>query len=133
MARLLAVDEAIWPTRAICFAQHPGVLETPEGPVRYDAGDPIITDATGKWVTSLDYVKRYYKPTKGIKFGEEGEYVKDAQNVLVLQLLGVKRLEFPNGKGTLSGKAGDWLVDYGNGEFSIVSKERFEELYQLRS
>lgn len=120
-------------TRIIRFAQAAGVLETPEGPVRYDAGDPIIADATGKWVASLDYVKRYYKPMKDIKFGEDGEYVKKAQTVLVLQLSDVKRLEFPNGKGSLRGKTGDWLVDYGNGEFSIVGKERFNDFYELKS
>lgn len=120
-------------SRVIRFAPNPGVLETSEGPVRYDAGDPIIADAAGQWVTSRDYVRRFYKPVKGVEFGEDGEYIKDNQDVLVLQLSGVNRLEFPGGKGSLCGKEGDWIVDYGNDQFSIVSKDRFDDLYELKS
>jgi hypothetical protein len=119
-------------TRMIRFAEGSGILETPEGPVRYDAGDPIISDATGEWVTSRAYVERFYKPPNGKQFGKDGAYIKLPQDVLVLQLSSDRRLEFPSGKGSLNGKIGDWLIDYGAGEFSIVSKDRFEELYELK-
>jgi hypothetical protein len=33
----------------------------------------------------------------------------------------------------LSGVAGDWIVDHGDGDLAVVSADRFEDYYQLMS
>lgn len=119
--------------RRLRFAQAPGILQTQEGPVCYAVGDPIIEEPEGSWPAGRTYVERFYRPQQGLTMGQDGDYTKESQNVLVLQLKDVKRLDMPNAKGVLRGKAGDWLVDYGQGEFSIVGAAQFSQLYELDS
>ena len=35
------------------------------------------------------------------------------------------------GRGALFGKAGEWLVDYGRGDLSIVADKQFETYYEV--
>ncbi len=118
--------------RSAIFARSPGILQTNEGPVRYGAGDVVLRDENGNsWPVSRAYLDRFYEPTGATVFGVDGNYVKARQEVLALQLLEDRRLDLPSGRGMLRGKAGDWIVDYGGGELSIVSASQFPELYEL--
>jgi hypothetical protein len=37
----------------------------------------------------------------------------------------------PGAIGILTGEAGDWIVDYGDGDLAVVSGARFEVSYDL--
>ena len=114
------------------IARHPGIIRTPEGPVRYEAGDAISNYETGlNWAISKSYFEKYYEPSDGYKFGTDGIYQKKPQTVLVFELQQTRRLDFRDGRGVLFGEKGDWMVDYGNGELSIVRKDQFTNLYEL--
>jgi PGDYG protein len=80
---------------------------------------------------SKSYFEKYYEPSDGYKFGTDGIYQKKPQTVLVLELQQTRRLDFRDGRGVLFGEKGDWMVDYGNGELSIVRKDHFNDLYEL--
>ena len=118
--------------RDVVFATSNGILQTPEGPVRYNAGDALVADSNEhQWPVSLAYFEKYYLPSSGIKMGTDGRYMKMPHTVRALKLPDNRRLDLSNGRGLLLGKKGDWIVEYGNGELSIVSAGQFPLLYEL--
>lgn len=118
--------------RKVNFANYSGILQTPDGPVRYNIGDPIITEANGfRWPVSKMFFDKHYRPEGMTIAGSDGNYSKMRQEVICLELFEEKRLDLSNGKGILYGRAGDWMIDYGNGDLSIVSKDQFPRLYEL--
>jgi hypothetical protein len=40
-------------------------------------------------------------------------------------------VDLSGGRGTLSGSAGDWLVQYGSGDAAVVGNEIFAQTYEL--
>jgi hypothetical protein len=114
------------------IARQPGIIRTPEGPVRYETGDAITNIETGQnWAVGKSYFERYYEPSRRHKFGIDGIYRKKSQTVLVLELQQTRRIDFKDGRGILFGVKGDWLVDYGEGEMSIIQRDQFFSLYTL--
>ena len=63
--------------------------------------------------------------------GMDGTYTKKAQIVQALQLTDSRRLDLSRGRGILIGKKDDWLVEYEDGEMSIVGNEKFSNLYKI--
>ena len=47
------------------------------------------------------------------------------------QLWSNRTVVLSGGRGALSGKTGDWLVDYGCGDLSLVSERLFESYYKV--
>jgi hypothetical protein len=118
--------------RPFVIARQPGIIRTPEGPVRYEAGDAITNIETGQnWAVGKSYFERFYEPSGRHKFGTDGIYRKKPQTVLVLELQQTRRVDFRDGRGVLFGEKGDWMVDYGNGELSVVRKDQFKNLYEI--
>ena len=118
--------------RSIEFASSPGVLDTPEGPVRYSEGDAIVRGDNGElWPVNREYVQKSYTPSKGVEFGSNGAYAKASQIVTVLQMSDITRIDLHDCKGILTGVAGDWLVEYSRGDIAVVGRTQFERLYEL--
>ena len=114
------------------IASRPGIIRTPEGPVRYETGDALTNIESGlNWVVGKRYFEKYYEPSGRHKFGTDGIYRKKLQTVMVLELQENKRIDFKDGRGILFGVKGDWLVDYGEGEMSIIQRGQFFSLYTL--
>jgi hypothetical protein len=114
------------------FAAAPGVLATGEGDVRYDAGDAIVTGAAGDtWpVPRARFVATYdaVPPTPG---GAAGTYRKRVAVVHARRMDAPFAVTLSDGRGTLSGAAGDWLVEYAPGDLAVVDGAIFATTYEL--
>jgi hypothetical protein len=118
--------------REVRFASVPGVCETREGPARYEAGDALVTGEAGEtWCTPRAYFDEHYEPVAPTAAGQDGAYAKRRQQVLSCQLRAARRIPLSHSRGILSGRAGDWVVDYGDGNLSIVSADLFPRYFTL--
>lgn len=119
-------------TRKVKFAVANGVLETREGPVRHQKGDALVTGDDGeRWPVTLALFRKTYEPVGDYTFGQDGAYRKIQRNASALRLAGPRSFALSRGRGALSGKAGDWILDYGRGDLSIVAEKQFEAYYEL--
>ena len=110
------------------FAAQPGVLETLEGPVRYAQGDALLVGASGeRWPVRRDFFLRIYAAVAPTVQGQGGIYRKVFQPVWAVRLEEDACVTVAGGH--ISGKPGDWLVQYGEGEYGIVAADIFAETY----
>jgi hypothetical protein len=115
----------------VVFARQEGELGSLEGPNRYRPGDALITGCTGsRWCVALDRFGAKYAPVPPTETGQDGRY--RARPIPVL----AKRMDTPftvarcTGGDVLQGTAGDWLLQYGAGDFGIADAGRFAEVYR---
>jgi len=115
----------------VCFAKSDGELVSQEGLNRYSAGDAMITGSTGnRWIVSRDRFDARYEPVAMVKAGEDGAYRNKRIPVLAMQIHEPFSINRSAGGDRLRGGAGDWLMQYGQQDFGIVEKNRFELVYQ---
>lgn len=113
------------------FADSNGICQTLEGPVPYVKGDAIMTGLAGEhWPIAIDYFLTTYEPVPPTQTGSHGQYRKRKIIVWVMELKMAATVELSSGA-TLSGVAGDWLVQYEAGSFGIVEKKVFSMTYQI--
>lgn len=118
--------------RSVSFATSDGVHTTPEGPVRYQAGDAIVTGEIGEtWPVSRGVFAASYGPVGDVVMGQPGRYLKQPKDVLAVQIRSQGRIDLSDGRGLHTGKKGDWIVDYGNNDLAIVSDAVFERTYEV--
>src|SRR6478735_6970199 len=99
-ARRVVKDEAV----SVEFAAAAGELMSLEGPNRYAPGDAIVTGASGeRWVVSRERFDAKYLPEGGIARSAHGD--------------------------TLTGDAGDWVMQYAPGDYGVVKAARFAKVY----
>jgi len=116
----------------VTFARQPGTIETREGAVAFEAGDAICTGVEGeRWPITRARFEASYEPLDGQPMGEDGRYVKKPVTVRALRMNEPFEVEVNWGDGLLRGKPGDWLVQYGPGDYGVVSREVFEQTYDL--
>ena len=115
----------------VAFAQHEGELISLEGPNRYTAGDALITGSTGsQWSVSRHRFDAKYEALPPTATGEDGRY--KARPIPIL----AKRISEPftaarsAGGDVLRGNAGDWLLQYGYGDFGVAEHHRFTQVYK---
>ena len=82
------------------------------------------------WPVSRDYFVTNYEAVPPTVSGSDGQYRKRKTVIPVMVLQSVTEVALSNGA-VLSGKPGDWLVQYDLGSFGIVEKEIFNKTYQL--
>jgi hypothetical protein len=117
--------------RQVKFAFKEGVCATIEGPVRYQKGDALVTGENQEsWPISFDRFSKTYKPIGLHAMGQDGEYCKIPKQAIALRLSTSRTIALSEGRGALTGKAGDWLVDYGDGDLSIVAADLFSNYYE---
>ncbi|GHV37481.1 hypothetical protein FACS1894187_14310 [Synergistales bacterium] len=63
----------------------------------------------------------------GTEPGQEGEYRKIGRSVWALEMDEPFTVEIAGG--VLRGESGDWLLQYGDGEYGIVGGKIFEKTY----
>ena len=118
------------PSVRVRFAQEAGIMQTPEGKVTYQPGDALLHGMHGDdWPVAKERFFATYVPLPPTQQGEEGLYSKRPIPVWGL------RVDTPfcvrTGGNTLSGKAGDWLIQYSPAEYGIIDADIFVEYYTL--
>jgi hypothetical protein len=99
--------------------------------VRFVPGDAIVTGTRGEqWPIQRDRFEATYVPSEpGGAFGADGLFHKVGGPVPV------RRMDEPFTvraiRGQLVGGPGDYLVQYGPGDFGIVSAEIFTDTYEF--
>lgn len=127
--RALRVSKSPNPVR-VAFAAGSGVCETLEGPVRFDAGDAILTGLRGeRWPVRRDLFLAGYDPLPPTRSGESGTYRKAASVTYALRL--DRPCEVPAGwrDDPLRGRPGDWLLQYADGSYGVVRDDIFRDTY----
>jgi len=118
--------------REVRFAQSSGVCQTMEGPVRFETGDALVMGSQSEeWPISRAKFERTYTPVSETQFGINGTYSKMPREGIAIQLSAPRSIVLKDGRGTLQGRAGDWVVDYGEGDLSLVSSNLFFSYYEI--
>lgn len=116
-------------TVQVQFAEQDGEIDTLEGRVPYVTGDAILTGVMGeKWPVKRRVFDTLYEPASN---NVPGVYrKKQGSSVLAKQMDNAFRVNIRDGKATLEGKPGDWLVQYAVGDVGVVSNEIFCKSYR---
>jgi hypothetical protein len=114
------------------FAEIDGTLPTQEGPVNYSIGDALLTDIDGQCrPVARDTFDINYAPVAPIRPGKPGRYRKRARVVWAKPMTDAFDVTLDRDRGTLRVQPGDWLVQYAQSDFSVVSAGVFTETYEL--
>jgi hypothetical protein len=114
------------------FASEACRLQTPEGMVQALPGDAILTGIAGEqWRVSRAHFAAKYRPKPPTQSGQAGTYLSLRNRILALQMSEAFEVLLADGLSTLTGRASDWLVDYGDGSLGIVSQDIFATTYEI--
>jgi hypothetical protein len=114
------------------FAPASGTLATREGPVAYAQGDALLTGIEGeRWPVPRQRFDETYEPVAPLRPGKPGQYRKRPQIVWAKLMREPFIVALADGRGTLRGSAGDWLLEYAPGDQSVVSAAAFAKTYEL--
>ncbi len=129
---------------AVEFATADGVLDTLEGPVRYRAGDALLTGVAGeRWPVGRARFEATYEPEATCEpeaiceplppgaGGAAGRYRRRPQVVLARRMDEPFRVRVGHAADTLRGRPGDWLLQYGPADYGIVAADLFARSYEL--
>jgi hypothetical protein len=107
-------------------------VQTPEGVVHAQPGDAILTGIAGEqWRVSRAHFAEKYRPKPPTQSGQGGTYLSLRNRILALQMREPFEVQLADGQSTLTGRASDWLVDYGDGSLGIVSQSIFATTYEI--
>lgn len=113
------------------FASLPGELISLEGPNKYQVGDAIITGCTGDcWSVDRHRFDAKYQAVAPTVDGQDGAYTAKPVPVLAKQINEPFTAARSEGRDVLRGEAGDWLMQYGPGDFGVCGQSRFAKVYQ---
>ncbi|GJG96020.1 PGDYG domain-containing protein [Cupriavidus pauculus] len=126
-ARWYVKDETV----QVEFAAEAGELISREGPNRYRRDDAIVTGATGdRWVVSRERFDSRYVAAGPHAHGQSGAYRNQPVPVLVKEMAQAFAIERSAGGDVLTGKPGDWLMQYAPGDYGITERARFMAVYR---
>ena len=108
------------------------VIETAEGQVHARPGDAIVTGVAGElWRVSRGRFAQKYRPVPPTRAGQPGAYESLPNRVLALRLDRPFLVILTDEISELTGHAGDWLVDYGDGSLGVVAVDIFDLTYEI--
>ena len=114
------------------FAAAAGVLRTLEGPVRYRAGDALVTGIAGeRWPIGRAKFVAAYEPIAPTVSGNAGAYRRRPLVVWARRMNEPFRVRVGCADDPLLGGPGDWLVQYGADDYGIVAADLFGRIYAL--
>lgn len=110
------------------IAHEPEVVQTKEGPVSANAGDYIMTGTEGEnWpIPSSQF--NYDILTQD---GDIGTASKKKIIVYAKEMSESFEVKVSWSPSTLKGNSGDYLVQYGPGDYGIVNKDIFQKTYEI--
>lgn len=118
-------------TVKIRFTDVDCLVPTLEGDVVAKAGDAIVTGFAGEqWPVAREHVAAKYCPAAPCENGAAGIYLSLPVEAIALPMHSPFTVVMRDGHSQLSGNAGDWLVDYGNGSLGIVAASLFDATYE---
>ena len=107
-------------------------VETPEGVVHARPGDAIVTGTAGeRWRVSRARFADKYRPVAPTVAGEAGRYESLPNRIMAVPMTEAFEVLLADGVSRLGGRAGEWLVDYGDGSLGIVSQPIFATTYEI--
>ena len=107
-------------------------VQTSEGLVQAAPGDAIITGTAGEhWRVSRARFADKYRPVPPTVAGQSGRYISLPNRIIGVPMTQPFQVLLADGVSLLSGRPGEWLVDYGDGSLGIVSPEIFATTYQI--
>jgi hypothetical protein len=107
-------------------------VQTSEGLVHAAPGDAIITGTAGEhWRVSRARFPHKYQPVPPTVDGEDGRYVSLPNRIMAVPMTEEFEVILADGVSRLTGRAGEWLVDYGDGSLGIVSEPVFATTYEI--
>lgn len=116
----------------IHWTKQAGVCQTREGAVAFAAGDPLLTGIEGEcWTMPASTFLAAYEPVPPLTFGADGAYRKKQFAVWARRLAQAAEVRVGYQHDLLHGEAGDWLLQYGPGNFGIVAAAIFDKTYEL--
>jgi hypothetical protein len=114
------------------FSREASTVQTNEGMVRVNPGDAILTGINGEnWRVSRQRFSLKYRPAPPTHAGEDGAYISLPTTVFAVRMDLDFQVLLADGESRLSGRTGDWLVDYGDGSLGIVADQAFSETYEI--
>jgi len=114
------------------FAAADGICRTLEGAVRYQAGDALIEGAHGdRWPVPREVFRERYEVEAGSTRMKDGWYTKRPAVVTALCLSEPVEIVLSDGRGVLSGRPGDWVIERAPGKLAIVASALFPKTYRL--
>ncbi|MDB6085754.1 MAG: hypothetical protein JWN43_3635 [Gammaproteobacteria bacterium] len=114
------------------FADTAGTIETLEGVVHAKPGDAVVTGTGGEhWRVSRAHFAEKYRPVPPTAMGESGRYRSLPYRILALHMAEPFEVWLADGVSRLTGRAGDWLVDYGDGSLGVVAAAAFDTTYEI--
>jgi len=114
------------------FAEEKQDIETREGLVVADPRDAVVTALTGeRWPVPRAVFDARYVPIPPLTHGSPGQYHTRPSIVRAMRLLTAASVEVAQGRSELAAKAGDWIVNYGNGNLGVIADELFLQTYEL--
>ena len=113
------------------FARQAGELISLEGPNRYRSGDALITGSTGsRWSVARQRFDAKYQAVPPTLPGQDGPYAARPLPVLAKRIAQPFTAARSSGGDVLRGNAGDWLLQYGPGDFGVAAHQRFTQVYR---
>jgi len=114
------------------FADRPCTVQTQEGVVLARPGDAIITGIAGEnWRVSRSHFAEKYEAVPPTVDGQPGQYRSLPISILAVPMTEAFEVVLADEASRLTGRPGDWLVDYGDGSLGIVSQPIFATTYEL--
>ncbi|MEO8062626.1 MAG: PGDYG domain-containing protein [Pseudomonadota bacterium] len=114
------------------FATAPRTVQTNEGLVQARTGDAILTGINGEhWRVSQARFGDKYRPAEATTAGTDGAYISLPNRVFAVPMKETFEVLLADGDSKLTGRAGDWLVDYGDGSLGVVSSKVFDQTYEV--
>lgn len=116
----------------VSFALTACTIDTLEGPVLAKPGDAVITGVHGeRWPVPKAIFSTIYELVPPTQPGENGRYRRRCTFARVALLPQALALDLSDGRGSLSGNAGDWVVEQLDGHIGIVADTIFKQTYDL--
>ena len=114
------------------FTDHPCEVGTPEGIVHAETGDAIVSGVFGEhWPVGRNYFDGKYSAVSPLEAGAPGSYLSLPIEVIATPMRTPFEVVLADGHSRLRGQAGDWLVDYGDGNLGIVNAVIFGATYEI--
>lgn len=114
------------------FAEQAATVETLEGIVHAKLGDAIVTGLFGEdWPVSRDAFAGKYDAVPPLQMGAPGRYLSLPLEVLAVEMNAPFDVVLADGHSRLTGRPGDWLVDYRDGSLGIVNAAIFDATYEI--
>lgn len=114
------------------FAEQVSAVGTLEGVVHAKLGDAIVTGLFGEpWPVARASFAGKYQAVSPLEMGAPGLYLSLPIEVLAVPMHAPFEVVLADGHSRLTGQAGDWLIDYGDGNLGIVNAAVFDATYEI--